>query len=80
MFHGRRNYFPKNFLTETLAVKINYSPMHMELIPSHGLPYLQHTTLTRDKHPSPPSEVRTWKPKKRVITEPRLRPRYRWDW
>jgi hypothetical protein len=39
----------------------------------------QHTTLTRDRHPCPPSGIRTRNPSKRAAVEPRLRQRGHWD-
>jgi len=38
----------------------------------------QHTTLTRDRHPSPDG-IRTHNPSKRAAADPRLRPRSHWN-
>jgi hypothetical protein len=35
----------------------------------------QHTTLTTDRHPRPPDEIRTRNPNKRSAADPRFRPR-----
>ena len=41
--------------------------------------YLQHTTVTRERHPSP-GGIRTRYPRKRAAADPRLRPRGHWNW
>jgi hypothetical protein len=54
----------------------------VELLWTSGQPDAEtstwHTTLTRDRHPSPDG-IRTHNPSKRAAADPRLRPRGDWD-